>query len=206
MTVISREEFEKNLKNRMLAKARDGECGDLAECEKDILTIYIMDEEGNVIHEDKGHVMNDRSGPPNKKRRSEWVDWIFENGLQDKYSVYTVREQVDNRVYYSPEVFAKIREKEIEWYESRLRDEEAEKKRKEERNARWREGCDWIRSLNGTKLPQNYCTRRTLIKNVVKLDIVASWNERYPEFRISEEEDAQWKRYWTAQRKKGSDD
>lgn len=192
---MSEQDFKENLRATMQQKAEEGRCGLRSECEKDVLTIYVLDENGKIIHHDSGHILNDHGDKKNERTRSEWVRWLFENGLQDKYTIYTVREQTENRVYYSPEEYKKIEEEEIKFYESRVKYEEETKKRKEERNARWREGCDWVRSFGGTTIREGHCRRQTLILNVVKLGITESWNAKYPEFRVSEYEESQYEKY-----------
>lgn len=204
--VMSKEDFENYLERRSKNSAREGGCGHLSNCEKDILTIYILDKDGNVVKEDTGHILNDHSGKTNERTVSEWVDWIFENGKENEYSIYTVREQEDHRTYYDPDEYAQYRAKEVKDYEDRLKAEESAKKRKEERNARWREGCAWVRSQGKTRIPENYVRRKTLVKYVVKLGLIDQWAEKYPEFKLSEYEIYEWTRYWDWKKKKGEDD
>ena len=87
MGVMNREDFENYLERRSKNSAREGGCGHLSNCEKDILTIYILDKDGNVVKEDTGHILNDHSGKTNEKTVSEWVDWIFENEKENEYSI-----------------------------------------------------------------------------------------------------------------------
>lgn len=206
MGVMDREDFENYLETRSKNEARDGGCGHLSNCEKDILTIYILDKDGNVVKEDTGHILNDHSGKTNEKTVQEWVDWIFENGKENEYSIYTVREQEDHRTYYDPDEYAKYREKEIKNYEQMLEIEEAVQKRKEERFARWREGCAWVRSRGKTRIPENYVRRKTLVKYIVKLGLIDQWAEKYPEFKLSDYEIYEWTRYWEHKKKKGESD
>ena len=204
--VMSKENFETYLENRSKADAINGECDHVSECEKDILTIYIMDKDGNVIKEDKGHILNDRSGPGNEKSIRDWVRWIFEIGKEKEYSIYTVREQIENHQYYDPERYAELRENMVIRYEEEVKNEELENKRKEERNARWREGCAWVRSQGKTRIPEKYVRRQTLVKYVVKLGLIDQWKEKYPEFKLSVYEIHEWTRYWEHKKKKGEDD
>ena len=206
MSVISRENFENYLETRSKNEAREGGCGLLSKCEKDILTIYILDAEGNVIVEDSGHILNDHSGKTNEKTVREWVDWIFENGKENEYSIYTVREQEDHRTYYDPDEYAQYRAREVKDYEDRLKAEESAKKRQEERNARWREGCEWVRSQGKTRMMEKYVRRKTLVKYVVKFGIIDQWNEKYPEFKLNEYEIYEWTKYWEHMKQKGEDD
>lgn len=206
MGVMSREDFENYLERRSKDRARVGGHGDISKCEKDILTIYILDKDGNVVKEDTGHILNDHSGKTNEKTPQEWVDWIFENGKENEYSIYTVREQEDHCTYYDPDEYAKYREKMVKDYEDSLKAEELAKKRKEEHFARWREGCEWVRSQGKTRIPEKYVKRQTLVKYVVKLGLIDQWAEKYPEFKLSEYEIYEWTRYWEHKKKKGESD
>lgn len=204
--VMSKEDFERYLENGSRADAINGNCSHVSECEKDILTIYIMDKDGNIIKEDRGHILNDRSGPTIEKTTREWVAWIFENGYENEYSVYTVREQIDNHHYYDPDEYKKLRERMVTNYNEQVKAEEIKNKLKEERNARWREGCAWVRSQGKTRIPEKYVRRQTLVKYVVKLGLIDQWREKYPEFKLSEYEIYEWTRYWEHKKKKGEDD
>lgn len=202
--VFSEEEFEKILEESSKRDAINGYCSLTSECEKDIRTIYIIDREGNVIAEDTGIlIQNNRFQTGNEKTPGDWVKWIFENGKENEYTVYTVREEVNNSTYYDPETYAKLRERMINHHNEQVKAEEIKKKRKEERNARWREGCEWVRSQGKTRIPEKYVKRRTLVKYVVKLGIIDQWNEKYPEFKLSEYEEYEWTKYWESKKKRG---
>lgn len=204
--LMSREDFENYLETDSKNKASDGFCGHLSNCKKDILTIYILDKDGNVVKEDTGHIQKDHSGKTNEKTVREWIDWIFENGKENEYSIHTVREKEDHRTYYDPDKYARYREKEIKHYEQSLYFLELAKKRLEERNARWREGCEWVRSQGKTRIPEKYVSRQTLVKYVVKLGLIDQWDEKYPEFKLNVSEIIEWSRYWERKEKKGEDD
>lgn len=204
--VMSKEDFKNHLERVSRADAINGECGHLSECEKDVLTIYIMDKDGNIIKEDRGHILNDHNEPKNEKTTREWVTWLFENGLEKEYSVYTVREEVNNRLYYDPENYEEHRYDMENDYNRQVKEEEARNKLKEERNARWRESCEWVRSQGKTRIPERYVRRKTLVKYVVKLNIIDQYNEKFPEFKVSPYERDEWERFWEWKKKKGEDE
>lgn len=146
--------------------------------------IYLLDDESNVIRtetlDEYWEAMD---------RMKEWVQELYDKGLEETHTIMYVVTDVKEHSYYIPQVMKAWRDKTIKESIQRLKDSIEKEQRQNERNTKWREACEWAKAQGCSRLRLEYgVRRRTLIKNIVKLNLVDQWNERYPEFKITEKD------------------
>lgn len=173
-----REYYEEQSKDKALR-------GDFTFCHQNLdylVEIYMTDNEGNVIRQDSFDELWKA-----QDRMEEWVSELYRKGMEKTHTISYVKTEVNSYTYYAPQQMMKWKNEGIRESIKNLKDRIAYKQRKDERNARWREGCEWAKS-KGCKIRLDLGVRRqTLIKHLVKLNLVDEWNEKYPEFAITKE-------------------
>lgn len=173
-----REYYENETKQRAL-RGSFTRCSHIMEYKAEI---YMMDGEGNVIREEQFDEIWEA-----EDMMEEWVAELYEKGLEKTHSIKYVKTDVREFTYYVPQQMMKWKNESIKESIKNLKDRIAYKQRQDERNARWREGCEWAKS-KGCKIRLDLGVRRqTLTKHLVKLNLVDEWNEKYPEFAITKE-------------------
>ena len=143
--------------------------------------IYMMDDEGNVIRQDTFDELWKA-----EHRMGEWVSELYEKGLENTHSISYVKTDVREYTYFVPSQMLKWKDETTRIAINEHYKRRDQQQRKEERNKRWREGCEWAKSKGARIRLDLGVKRRTLIKHLVKLNLVDEWNEKYPEFEIKE--------------------
>ena len=143
--------------------------------------IYELDEEGNVI---RSAEFDDYWKAENMME--EWMKEIYEKGLEETHSVVWVKSKIDEGSYYIPELMNKWREESISKRIDFLHENQRRIKEQNERSDRWREGCEWAKSKGARIRLEMGVRRKTLVKNIIRLNLVDEWNEKYPEFKITD--------------------
>lgn len=152
--------------------------------------VYVLDMKGNTIEE---ATFTDRSEA--SRKMCDLTREIFDKGKEEEYFVCFDQYESYSGEKYDPEVMMDERERDLKNHEKMIQAQIEAEERKKQRYARWQEATTWAIS-QGVKLSPKYNTRQKTISQVVRNGLEDDWNEKYPEFEISQHDILWYRRYW----------
>lgn len=155
----------------------------------------IFSEVRGMVVSDDGTILESESFRTDDEAQSwakEKIAELFDEGKQDVCSVRITWTETNNRTLFDSAKYRKVKAQRRETHESSYRHKLEREETFKHRATKWEEACLWC-SQNGIRIRKEkdgsigHNKRMTVIDKVIKANLVIEFNERFPEFRISDE-------------------